>query len=231
MIEHLWTTPVLTDLAPFNEAELARLASFAKEARALFDSGATQSTLPQVDTRLKFQFNALLEPYASLAPKAEFDALQRYVDSTYRQYMREALGVQNSEEVEYVCRILPVNFGKKWRRVPPHYHHTCDHVMCVYLETGTNRVPRKDRDSRIGDGELILCDPRPMASFPFWEKTRIYDPYPGMVILHPSQVWHETNPFTSDGDRTLLTITLKVISHNYCDLYTKLNLNEATAQQ
>lgn len=222
MIDYLWPTPVLTEDAPFTQDELSRLSAFAKQARAMFDAGASRCRLPQVDTGLSFQFNALFEPYASIAPQPEFAMLERYVDATYRRYMREALGVRNAQDVEYVCRVLPVHYGKKWQRALPHYHHTCDHVMCVYLETGANRLPFQDRDRRIGDGELILCDPRAMASFPFWEKTRIYDPHPGMVILHPSQVWHETNPFTSEGDRTLLAITLKVTSHNYCELYTPL---------
>lgn len=222
MIEYLWPTPVLREMGPFNDGDLAAFADFSRKARALFEAGGTQCTLPDVDMSLAYQFNAMQEPYRSLAPQPQFAALEGYIDEVYRRYMREALGVRNASEVRYVARILPVVYGAKGRRVLPHYHHTCDHVMCLYLETGVNRKPMAQRDRRIGDGELILCDPRPMASFPFWEKTRMIDPVPGLVVLHPSQVWHETNAFTSDGDRTLFAITLKVTSHNYTDLYQPL---------
>jgi hypothetical protein len=45
---------------------------------------------------------------------------------------------------------------------------------------------------------------------------------PGLAVLHPSRVWHETNPFVGTGHRSLLAVTLRVASHNYGDLYVNL---------
>ncbi len=222
MIEYLWPTPVMREVAPFAEDEIQALSKFAKHARDLFNAGASTCSLPVVDMRLTHQYNLLMEPYLELAPQPVFDRLRNYIDEVYRRYLREALGVRNAQEIEFVVRILPVVYLERGRRTLPHYHHTCDHVLCVYLETGENRRPFADRDRTGGDGELILCDPRPMASFPFWEKTRFIDPFPGLAILHPAPIWHETNTFTSEGSRTLLAATLRVTSHNYTDLYRPL---------
>jgi hypothetical protein len=222
MIEYLWPTPVLREEAPFADEEIQSLCAFAKRARALFNAGGSTCSLPDVDMTLSHQFNLLMEPYRALAPQPVFARLQDYIDEVYRRYLREALGVRNAQEIEFVARILPVVHRERGRRTLPHYHHTCDHVLCVYLETGSNRKPFAERERSVGDGELILCDPRPMASFPFWEKTRFIDPFPGLAILHPAPIWHETNTFTSEGSRTLLAITLRVTSHNYTDLYRPL---------
>jgi len=222
MIEYLWPTPVLREVAPFADDEIQALSEFAKRARTLFHEGGSTCSLPDVNMALSHQFNLLMEPYRALAPQPAFDRLQDYIDEIYRRYLREALGVRNAQEIEFVARILPVVHLERGRRTLPHYHHTCDHVLCVYLETGSNRKPFSERERSVGDGELILCDPRPMASFPFWEKTRFIDPFPGLAILHPAPIWHETNAFTSEGSRTLLAITLRVTSHNYTDLYRPL---------
>jgi hypothetical protein len=222
MIEYLWPTPVLREEAPFADEEIQSLCAFAKRARALFNAGGSTCSLPDVNMTLSHQFNLLMEPYRAIAPQPVFARLQDYIDEVYRRYLREALGVRNAQEIEFVARILPVVHRERGRRTLPHYHHTCDHVLCVYLETGSNRKPFAERERSLGDGELILCDPRPMASFPFWEKTRFIDPFPGLAILHPAPIWHETNTFTSEGSRTLLAITLRVTSHNYTDLYRPL---------
>ena len=96
-------------------------------------------------------------------------------------------------------------------------------MLCLYLDCGNDRIPPEDRDWTVGDGELLLQDPRPMAGFPFWEKVRYIETFPGLVVLHPSRVWHETNPFNApSGQRTLLVVTLRVASHNYTELYTRL---------
>jgi hypothetical protein len=65
-----------------------------------------------------------------------------------------------------------------------------------------------------------------MAGFPFWEKLRHIETYPGLVVIHPSRVWHESNPFNAQGTRTLLVVTLRVASHNYCELYCNLSNSE-----
>lgn len=224
MIEHLWSTPVLRENAPFSTEQIAELAKYAKSESNLFKESPIPHSIADVNVSNRYQFNLLKAPHASRAPEPVWSLLKKYVDKTYRDFIRDVHGVGNADEIRYVARFLPVHYETINRRTMPHYHHTCDHVMCIYLETGNKRVPASERDPKYGDGELILCDPRPMGSFPFWEKTKIIDPYPGLCVMHPSRVWHETNPFTSQGDRTLLAITLRIESHNYTDLYEPLNV-------
>lgn len=222
MVEMLWPTPVFYEQAPFNPEELKKLAEYARSEREIFTNNPRPCTLPDVDTPLKYQFNLLQNESNERAPQAEWSKFKKYIDTVYRGYLENVYGVRNAKDIRYVCRVLPVHYTTG-QRTQPHYHHTCDHVLCLYLEVGENRTPTNERDRLRGDGELILCDPRAMASFPFWEKTRTYDPSPGFCLMHPSQVWHETNTFNSEGDRTLFAVTFKVISHNYTDLYEELH--------
>ena len=225
MITNLWPTPVFNDVAPFSPEEIDRLAVFAKNERILFNADPiphpVATFLPSQKLILNYQFSLLENDRELRAPKYEWEKFKQYVDSCYRRYLAESYGLENTADIKYVCRVIPV-YQQPGERTLPHYHHTCDHVMCVYLKTGENKAPLNSREYNRGDGELILCDPRAMASFPFWEKIKKYDPYPGFCVIHPSQIWHETNTHHSDGDRILLVVTLRVESHNYKDLYQKL---------
>ncbi len=220
MIEMFWPTPVLRDESPWTANELAGLRNFAVERFAHHKAHPREHGLPEVDTRLRFQHNLFHPQHEELAPEV-WGQFKSWVNDLYRGYLREAHGVRNANDLQIQARCIPV-LNQPGRRAQPHYHHTCDHVLCLYLDCGHGRSPPSDRDWAVGDGELILQDPRPMAGFPFWEKVRYIETRPGLVVLHPSRVWHETNPFNAQGTRVLLVVTLRVASHNYCELYTEL---------
>jgi hypothetical protein len=220
MIEMFWPTPVLRDESPWTAAELAALRDFAAERFAYNKAHPQEHGLPEVDTRLRFQHNLFHPRHEERAPEV-WGQFKFWVDDLYRSYLREAYGVRNAKDLHIQARCTPA-FNEPGMRAQPHYHHTCDHVLCLYLDCGYGRSPPSQRDWAVGDGELILQDPRPMAGFPFWEKVRYIETRPGLVVLHPSRVWHETNPFNAQGNRVLLVVTLRVASHNYCELYTDL---------
>jgi hypothetical protein len=220
MIEYLWPTPVLKVQAPWNESELEALRAFTVERFHDHKTNPPDHGLPDVDVILRVQLNLFHSHHEIHAP-AIWLKFRSWVEETYRSYLREAHGVRNSDDLKIEARCIPVLY-RSGMRAQPHYHHTCDHVLCLYLDCGSGRSPPNKRDWTVGDGELILQDPRPMAGFPFWEKLRYIETTPGLVVLHPSRVWHETNPFNAQGERTLLVVTLRVMSHNYCDLYTEL---------
>lgn len=220
MIDYLWPTPVLYDSAPWSEAEIEELRQFTVDRFHAHKTCPPVHGLPDVDVKLRVQLNLFHEHHELHAPDV-WIRFKQWVDGVYRKYLLEAHGVRNVHDLQVQARCIPVRY-LPGMRAQPHYHHTCDHVLCLYLDCGRGRSPPDQRDWTVGDGELILQDPRPMAGFPFWEKLRYIETFPGLVVLHPSRVWHETNPFNAQGERTLLVVTLRVMSHNYCDLYTDL---------
>ena len=220
MIEYLWPTPVLKDTAPWTPSEMDELRRYTVERFHDHQTNPPMHGLPDVDVRLRVQLNLFHAHHEAHAP-AVWHPWKLWVESTYRNYLLEAHGVRNAQDLKIEARCIPVHYQPRMR-AQPHYHHTCDHVLCLYLDCGQGRSPPDQRSWTVGDGELILQDPRPMAGFPFWEKVRYIETFPGLVVLHPSRVWHETNPFNAQGARTLLVVTLRVASHNYSDLYTEL---------
>lgn len=217
MIDYLWPTPVLKEVSPWGVSDLEALRLFTVERFLHHKAHPPVHGLPAVDAKLRMQLNLFHAEHETHAPGVWFE-FRRWVDRVYRDYLRQAHGVRNASDLKVEARCIPVHY-QAGMRSQPHYHHTCDHVLCLYLDCGQARSPPSERDWTVGDGELILQDPRPMAGFPFWEKVRYIETTPGLVVLHPSRVWHETNPFNAQGERTLLVVTLRVVSHNYCDLY------------
>jgi len=221
MIEHLWSTPVLHEASPFAADQINELKTFTTERFKTHKAHPTRHAMPDVPVKLRTQLNLFLPDHEMQAPPVWFE-FKKWVDMTYRAYLQEAHGVRNASELDVLARCIPVCY-QKGMRAQPHYHHTGDHVLCLYLDCGRERSPPENRDWTVGDGELLLQDPRPMAGFPFWEKVRYIETNPGLVVLHPSRIWHETNPFNSpSGERVLLVVTFRVASHNYTELYTRL---------
>lgn len=220
MIDYLWPTPVFTETAPFDAQQMADLLAYTIKKATYKRANPPVNKLPDIPMKLRSHYNLFDADQDADAPEV-WHEFRHYVDKTYRAYLLEAHKVANADELEIVARCISGNYTSGMR-TPPHYHHTCDHVLCLYLDCGQDRPDRATLIREGGDGELVLQDPRPMAGFPFWEKTRNIYTEPGLVVLHPSRVWHETNPFNSSGNRTLLTVTLRVASHNYTDLYVNL---------
>ena len=220
MIEMLWPTPVLRQLSHWSQQELQDLKVFAMERFAHHKANPPDHGLPDVDVKVRLQLNLFHQVHEKRAPTV-WTRFRQWVDEQYRAYLLAAHGVRNAAELLVEARCIPVCY-QPGMRAQPHYHHTCDHVLCLYLDCGDGRSPPGERNWTVGDGELILQDPRPMAGFPFWEKVHYIETFPGLVVLHPSRIWHETNPFNAQGDRVLLVVTLRVMSHNYSDLYCNL---------
>jgi len=220
MIEMLWPTPVLRQASPWAPDELEALRLFTVERFDNHKANPPKHALPDIDMKLRTQLNLFSEEHERGAPEV-WSRFRAWVDTVYRDYIREAYRVRNAHELAIEARCIPVCY-KPGMRAQPHYHHTCDHVLCLYLDCGYDRTPYADREKNTGDGELVLQDPRPMAGFPFWEKTKYIETTPGLVVLHPSRIWHETNAFNAKGKRVLLVVTLHVVSHNYLELYEPL---------
>lgn len=221
MIEYWWPTPVFVGQMPFDPSALNTLRSHVLRRYDAFKAAPPAYPLPEVDCAMRPQFNLFSSAEQADAPPVWF-AFRRWVDAVYRAYLAETTGMRNAQDLTIVARAIPGHYSRQQKRTPPHYHHTCDHVLVAYLDCGQNRQEYRERDWTIGDGELILQDPRPMAGFPFWDKVKYLDTNPGLAVLHPSRIWHETNGFHAEGERVFIAVTLRVESHNYVDLYEKL---------
>jgi hypothetical protein len=221
MIEYLWPTPVLTLDAPFDADQLSELLVYSTGKAAYKRANPPVNKLPDITSiKLRGHYN-LFDAEQEVGAPEVWHVFRRWVDTTYRAFLLDAHGVNNADDLDIVARCI-VGHYTPGMRTPPHYHHTCDHVLCLYLDCGQDRPSRDTLTREKGDGELVLQDPRPMAGFPFWEKTKYIYTTPGLAVLHPSRVWHETNPFVGTGHRSLLAVTLRVASHNYGDLYVNL---------
>jgi hypothetical protein len=219
-IKQLWPTSVLQGQLGLPDEVNAALLKMAVRTFEQHQNEPAHNTAPIVgDQKFRAQHNL----FGRELPSDEASALNLFrqaVDSAYRQYLKATCGVENVDEIRIVSRCIP-GVLRPGERTMPHYHHTCDHVACYYLDCGTDR-PQSGGYVKQGDGELLLQDPRHMGSFPFWEKLHWVKTDPGLFILHPAQVWHETNAFMASGQRVMLAVTLRVASHNYTDLYVDL---------
>ena len=63
-----------------------------------------------------------------------------------------------------------------------------------------------------GSGRLILSDPRPSVNFPTDEKNLVIQPKSGMVLCHPSYLWHESNTFLGNGIRVAIVTNYRVLT-------------------
>ena len=213
MIEYLWPTPVLRTRLSVSKDDM----EFLREFSLRYASETPDAhTLPVIEGQtLKYQRNFFTRSSNTPNEIAVLERFKSAVMKEYLAYIQEVYKVENATDLKVMIRAIPV-IQTPGQRTMPHYHHTCDHVCCFYLDTGD--AP-ESTDPRIGNGELITCDPRPMRTFPFWEKTHWISTYPGLFVLHPAGIWHETNTFSGSGTRVLIATTLRIESHNYTDLY------------
>lgn len=219
-LQQLWTTPVLSGQLDLTVDEMEGLKELGLRTAQAHKADPKPHTMPVIPGHgFIYHQNLLLRDDLSEHEEYCLGRLRSEIKLAYQAYLKAAYNVQNAEDFKIKVRIIPVTMEHNERTLP-HYHHTCDHVACLYVDCGNDRPDVKN--SKIGDGELLLQDPRPMASFPFWEKFERYPTHPGLFLIQPSRVWHETNSYQGHGTRLMYAITLRIESHNYTDLYCEL---------
>ena len=62
-----------------------------------------------------------------------------------------------------------------------------------------------------GSGSLIICDPRVGINNLFSNKAIAKKPVKGMTLIHPANLWHESNTFTGNGFRVNIVVMFKVL--------------------
>jgi hypothetical protein len=220
-IQQWWPTPVMTGRIPLQEAMLEDLKKLVQWRELLHRHNPKAHSLPQVPGH---NFRSTYNLFAEEQPPEFAPALQEFrgfVRSVYPEYLKQSYGVSGIDDASIEARCFG-NVQTRGQRTMPHYHHTCDHVMALYLDCGSNRGEFADQKNRQGDGELLIQDPRHFSSFPFWDKYKTIQTFNGLMVLHPASLWHESNVMTADGERVLIVVTLKMASHNYTDTYCEL---------
>lgn len=219
-LQQLWTTPVLSGQLDLNREDMERLKVVGLRAAKAHKQNPKRHSMPDIPGEgFIFHQNILMRDDLTEDEQQILGKLKTEIKLAYLAYLKAAYNVQNAAEFKIKVRVIPVTMDHGERTLP-HYHHTCDHVACLYVDCGNGRP--NVTNGKIGDGELILQDPRPMAGFPFWEKFERYSTFPGLFLIQPSRVWHETNSYQGQGTRLMYAITLRIESHNYTDLYCEL---------
>ncbi len=141
--------------------------------------------------------------------------------NAYRQYLRQALNIEQADELKLVGRCFG-NVQTTGGRTFPHYHQSVDHVLIHYLDIPDHNDPELGKSYRHGTHALLLQDPRGAVNYPYWEKVLSIAPYTGKTIIHPAYVWHESNPYRGQGTRICLVVNFQIASHSYIELHKEM---------
>lgn len=144
-------------------------------------------------------------------------AFEKFACKQFREYLKEGVGVAQADDLKLTGRCFG-NVQEPGARTYPHYHQGMDGVLIHYLEMGDGGDTEAGRSVRHGSHALLLQDPRPVPSYPYWEKVLSVAPYQGLTLIHPAYLWHESNPWRGNGKRVVIVVNFKVASHNYVEL-------------
>jgi len=139
------------------------------------------------------------------------------------------------------------------KRTAPHFHHGWDGVFVHYLTIGeefnypgftqeaNNKLHETAHKAKFGrekldtddsatmpsdhSGDLLLLDPRPAIRMPYNNKAKVIKPEPGLTLIHPAYLWHETQTHTKPGIRAAIVINFNIENRNYDILPTPLTQN------
>lgn len=199
-LEQIWATPVAQfDLASNPEA-MARITLAAHRyhyGRAKRDAAFAQRTGRHIISRPDLLEGLTPEDRAWLADQAS-DAV--------REFLRTGLGDKLAAERTLAVR----GFARAYEpgeRIVPHTHFDCDVVVSIYLATGTEAA------------DLLLLDPV-VRGFPYRAPFHRIPVRPGLCIVFPAHVAHETDP--SPEVRIIAGLEFKVIGHDMSKTFTTL---------
>lgn len=143
---------------------------------------------------------------------------EKYACEAFRAYLREAFQIPDANSVKLVGRCFG-NVQTTGARTMPHYHQGIDGVLVHYLELGFGDDPEQNKSPRHGSQALLLMDPRPAPTYPYWEKVDSISPQMGLTVITPGYLWHETNPFRHQGIRACLVVNFQVLTNTYGELH------------
>ncbi len=221
-IRHLWTTPVMEEDTPLPEKIRQDLIAAVRRRESARDEVAEKS--PGFHEFMKSKKAYAVTPYNLFSDIDQFPeeresilAFEQFACKMYRRYLREALAVEQADEVKLVGRCFG-NVQEPGARTYPHYHQAMDGVLIHYLQ-----IDQRDQEAgqtiRHGSHALLLQDPRPAPNYPYWQKLEVIQPYQNLSVIHPAYLWHETNVYRGQGQRICIVVNFQVASHCYVELH------------
>lgn len=230
-IEHRWSTPFMEMESQLPEKMRRDLIEvLIKKETAMTDLKKTE---PQFYSMAEAKGFYATTHYNLFAEK-DLEEFPEYRDSILgyeqialkqiRYYIRKGWGVQQADDMVIEGRCFG-NVQEPGARTYPHYHQDINGVLVNYLQVGDenrNLDEQLARDSynspRHGSHNVLFLDPRPAISYPYWEKVYAVTPKVGLTIIHPSNLWHETNQWLGDGIRVVIVVNFRILSHGYNEL-------------
>jgi len=224
-IRKLWSTPIMEGYTPLPEkvrVDLINAIVKREDARS-----RVAETSPGFHTFMKSKQAYAVTPYnlfndLDMFPEERDSILEfeRFSCEMYRKYLREALDVEQADEVKLVGRCFG-NVQEPGARTYPHYHQAMDGVLIHYLALDDSD-PELGASARHGSHALLLLDPRGTPNYPYWEKVDPIEPFQGMTVVHPAYVWHETNVYRGSTTRVAVVVNFQVASHCYVELQSEM---------
>jgi len=132
------------------------------------------------------------------------------ITAAVRQFLGSGLQDPAADQRELAVR----GFARSYLaggRIVPHTHFDADVVVSIYLRTG------ESPDEPAAD--LILIDPA-VRGFPYRAPLYRIAVRPGMAVIFPSYVLHETDP--SPFARVIAGLEYKVIGHDMNKIFTPI---------
>jgi hypothetical protein len=220
-LRHLWTTPILEEHTPLPEQmrnDLIKVLHARETARQ-----NVSDTSPGFHEFMRSKEAYAVTPYnlfddLDLFPQERESILgfERFACQMYRRYLKQAWEVDQADDIRLVGRCFG-NIQKSGARTYPHYHQAMDGVLLHYLQIDATD-PQAGASARHGSHALLLLDPRGTPNYPYWEKVESIAPYEGLTVIHPANVWHETNVYRGEGDRVVIVVNFQAASHCYVEL-------------
>lgn len=220
-IKHLWSTPVMQEFTPLPERVRQDLISVLKRRETAREEVSEKS--PGFHAFMKSKNAYAVTPYNLFAEADqhpdERDSIiefERFACRMFRGFLKNAWNVEQADEVKLVGRCFG-NIQHTGARTYPHYHQAMDGVLIHYLSLDQDD-PNLGDSARHGSHALLLLDPRGTPNYPYWEKVVPIDPYQGLTVIHPANVWHETNVYRGSSTRVAIVVNFQVASHCYVEL-------------
>lgn len=125
-----------------------------------------------------------------------------------------------SQTLDIETLFLPRIVEAKWKgyRQLPHYHRGADYFALYYMDLDVEE--KKESIYTTTNGNLYLIDPVAQKSSHLGQ-TDSYriNPYPGLLVIHPTKIAHMTDTYYGDKDRCLIGVAIKIVNKRHDPYY------------
>jgi hypothetical protein len=144
----------------------------------------------------------------------------------------------NPDQLDIEALFLPRIVQSEWKgyRLLPHYHRGADYFCLFYMDLDVeekkesikdwkdniydyNHAAKKISKLTTTNGNLYLIDPVSQRSSVLGQDD-VYriNPYPGLLVIHPTKIAHTTDPYYGEKDRCVFGASIRIV-HKRSDPY------------